>query len=159
MIKFSKNYTVDYLLHFGIDHLRSAKHLYESGHQFFDSAAYLSHLGIEILLKAWLLDAKGEHEKIHELLTLFDELKAVIGRELSLTHESIEWLTDLDKHYGARYPQDTPIETGSDDWVKTETLFSELCLLMPEPLQGKICGLNDTKKAGRVLMKKKIHQP
>src|SRR3972149_7167721 len=131
MVKISKNYTVDYLLHFGIDHLRSAKYLYESGHQFFDSAAYLSHLGIEILLKAWLLDAQGEHAKIHELLTLLDDLKAS-GQNLSLTQESSEWLTDLDKHYDARYPQNIPVETGSDDWVKTEILFSELYLLMPE---------------------------
>lgn len=154
IIKLSEDYTVDYLLQFGIDHLRSAKYLYEGSPSFFDSAGYLSQLGIEVLLKAWLLYCKGEHPTIHVLRTLFDELIAS-GQNLSLTQESEECLTNLDEHYGSRYPQINPIETGSDDWVKTETLFSELCLLMPEPLQEKIRSLDDTKKNGRVLMKKK----
>jgi HEPN domain-containing protein len=156
IIKASKEYLTEDLLYFGIDHLRAAKFLYDASPSFYDSAGYLSHLGVELLLKAWFLDISGEHPKTHSLMTLWNKLISS-GQDLSLQGKNIQWIQELDNHYSLRYPPEPkPIETGSDDWDKTEKLFLELCFHMPEPLQEKIQRLDYTKKGYRILMKKKI---
>jgi HEPN domain-containing protein len=154
-IKTTKDYLPKDLLQFGIDHLRAAKFLYNASPSFYDSAGYLSHLGIELLLKAWLLDITGEHPKTHSLITLREKLIS-LKQDLSPQGENIQWIRELDKYSRLRYPfKSEPIETGSDDWDKTEKLFSELCLHMPEHLLEKIQRLENTKKGRRILMKKR----
>ena len=154
-IKTTKDYLPKDLLHFGIDHLRAAKFLYNANASFYDSAGYLSHLGIELLLKSWLLDISGKHPKTHRLMTLWNKLIS-LGKDLSLQEKNIQWMKELENHYSLRYPPESkPIETGSDDCDKTEKLFSELCLHMPEHLLEKIQRFENTKKGRRILMKKR----
>lgn len=43
------------LLHCGLDHLAASKALFKLSPAGFDSAGYLAHIGVELLLKAWLL--------------------------------------------------------------------------------------------------------
>jgi HEPN domain-containing protein len=156
VIKAARSYLPEDLLQFGLDHLRAAKFLYNGSPSFYDSAGYLSHLGVELLLKAWLLDISGEHPKTHRLMILWNKLIS-LGQNLLIQEENMQWMQELDNHYSLRYPPESkPIETGSDDWDKTEKLFSELCLHMPGPLQEKIQRLEYIKKGHRILMKKKI---
>ena len=157
-IKITKDYLPNDLLQFGIDHLRAAKFLYNASPSFYDSAGYLSHLGVELLLKAWLLDLSGKHPKTHRLMILWNKLIS-LGQDLLLQKENMQWMQELDKHYSLRYPHESKVvETGSDDWDKTEKLFSELCLYMPEHLLEKIQRLENTKKGRRILMKKNRNQ-
>ena len=154
-IKASKSYTVKELLHFSIGHLRAAKFLYNNSPEFYDSAGHLSYLGIELLLKAWLLHSEGQHPKIHRLMTLWGKIISL--NQKSLQTEKLDWMQQIDSHYNLRYPPEShPVETGSDDWDKTEKLFSELCLLMPIALQKEIQELNFYEKGGRILLKKPI---
>lgn len=61
------------LFHFGIDHLESGRILYTQGPaSSFDSAGYLAHLGIELLLKAWHLHQFKRFENEHSLVKLYE---------------------------------------------------------------------------------------
>src|SRR5436190_23698313 len=61
----SDGYTERDLLQSATDHLASARRLFEGGPRCFDSAGYLSHLGIELILKAFLLHRDGEFPGEH----------------------------------------------------------------------------------------------
>jgi hypothetical protein len=50
MFSRSDGYTEQDLLQSATDHLASARRLFEGGPRCFDSAGYLSHLGIELIL-------------------------------------------------------------------------------------------------------------
>lgn len=155
-VKTSKNYNVKDLLHFAIDHLRTAKYLYSAHPSFYDSAGYLSQLGIEVLLKAWLCYCVGKFPMIHELKVLYENIKKQ-RQEILLSKDSENWLIELDRYYGLRYPyRNRPIETGLDDWDKTEKLFSELMSNMPQSLLELLESLPETEKGGRILMEKSI---
>lgn len=157
VIKQTKDYNPEGLLQFGIDHLRASKFLYSETPLFYDSAGYLSQLGIELLLKAWLLYLEGSHPPIHGLIELWNRI--VLRHPVSLQKANLEWMKELHRHYKLRYPlTDDPIETATDDWNKTEELFNEICLLMPAPLQNHVQDRNlDTRytiKGNRILMRK-----
>ncbi len=74
--KFTKKdgYNEKELLQYAIDHLKSARVLFEKHYDLYDSAGYLSHLGIEMILKAMLLNRKGEFPGVHKLKFLFESL-------------------------------------------------------------------------------------
>jgi HEPN domain-containing protein len=74
----SHGYTERDLLHSATDHLASARRLFESGPRCFDSAGYLSHLGIELILKAFLLNRTDAFPNDHSLARLLSLLR--IGR-------------------------------------------------------------------------------
>ena len=67
------------LIQYCVDHLKTAEKLYElSGRwtwEYLHSAAFLSHLGIELLLKSCLLHYENEFPAIHDLKRLFAMLK------------------------------------------------------------------------------------
>ncbi len=69
-------YSPDDLLHFARDHLASAKVLSERSFECYDSAGHLSHLGIELMLKALLLYAAGEFPATHDLSALLRGIAA-----------------------------------------------------------------------------------
>ncbi len=58
------------LVHCGLDHLAAAEALFATNASHFDSAGYLAHIGVELLLKGWHLQVFGEFEGIHNLHTL-----------------------------------------------------------------------------------------
>lgn len=55
------------LAHCGLDHLTAAQRLFNSDPSHYDSAGYLAHIGVELLLKGWLLETTGRFEAIHNL--------------------------------------------------------------------------------------------
>jgi HEPN domain-containing protein len=150
-------YSVRDILHFGVDHLESARILFGQGANCLDSAGYLSHLGLELLLKAWHLHQFKSFENKHDLVGLYGCLKPYLdGTPFSTEQE--DFLRQLDSYYELRYPrQHDPIETGTDDWVLIDKLLDTLWAQMPEELLSvlsEIVGLSE--KGGRVLMKKKV---
>ncbi len=67
-----EGYTVEDLLHFGYSHVDAAKLLFKADPVFYDSAGYLMHLGIELVLKAWHLYSFGQFDNTHDLVKLAD---------------------------------------------------------------------------------------
>ena len=61
-------------LHAALDHIAAAQALFTTNPSHYDSAGYLAHIGVELLLKAWLLEAAGQFEGIHSLQTLYTQL-------------------------------------------------------------------------------------
>jgi len=83
------------LLHWAIDHLASAKILFEANPRCFDSAGYLSHLGIELILKAILLNGRNEFPNEHSLVELSNSIETY-GAKFNYTNEHKETLEVLD---------------------------------------------------------------
>jgi hypothetical protein len=159
------------LLHAAIDHLFSANALFSMGDYFYilniedidteaprclDSDGYLSHLGIELLLKAFLLFFKGEFPREHSLLRL---LKSIWSKGIALTveGEDLVIINMLDEFFELRYPnpQGPGVPSIGDlDWPKIHRLTSLLLEQLPPELKSDLLQLDRTKKFGRQVMKK-----
>lgn len=143
------------LLHSAVDHLASAKILFVKNHRCFDSAGYLSHLGIELVLKAMLLNCGNEFPNEHSLANLSNLIEKQ-GVKLNYTKDHEEILKTLDGFYELRYPKAlNPIEIGDDDLAKIETFFEYLILMLPDEIQQYLKQVNYSEKGNRILMKKK----
>ena len=148
--------TVADLLHFGLDNLSAAEALLKSSARHFDSAGYVAHLGIELLLKAWHLQGLNSFPGVHSIIYLWSELrKSLPIRQLS--RRDLETLALLDDYAELRYPNlNYPIEIGSDDSPRIGALCTSLLKRMPRALHQAIEGLHWSRKGGRVLMEKPI---
>jgi HEPN domain-containing protein len=149
------------IVHCALDHLSAAQFLFESNPIHFDSAGYLAHLGVEMLIKAWLLESVGEFEGIHNLQRLYSTL--IEHRETEILGGiKLEILQKLDKYEQLRYPNlNTPTEVGDDDWQNITALVGHLCRSMPPEIYKDLTEINKNesmpvRKAGRILMRKKI---
>ena len=108
------------LIHCGIDHLTAAELLFQSGPHLYDSAGYLAHLGIEMLLKGWLLEVNGSFEGVHQLSNLYDTLVGS-GAARPLEPQIASTLDKLDGYEKLRYPSlVNPTEVGEEDWNDIE---------------------------------------
>lgn len=144
------------LLHCGQDHLSSARVLFESSPSFYDSAGYLAHMGIELLLKSWLLEVAGEFPGIHRLSDLWADLLKSHGAP-ALTESEANLLTKLDQFETLRYPnKKEPTEVGTEDWEMINAFAEKLRSLIPQSINTPKAADNFVRKSGRVLMKKKI---
>ncbi|MGA8146906.1 MAG: HEPN domain-containing protein [Gallionellaceae bacterium] len=150
-------YNVKDILHFAVDHLESARILFRSSSNCFDSAGYLSHLGLELLLKAWHLHQFKLFENKHCLVQLYSGLKPYLnGKPFSKEQEGL--LQKLDSYYELRYPrQHEPIEIGSEDWLHIDELLDTLWDQMPNELLSVLFEIDPKINGGRILMKKKIN--
>ncbi len=147
-------YNVGYFLHYGFDNIAAADLLFKSNARYFDSAGYLAHLGMELILKAWHLHEFEQFEKGHDLLMLWNKLKRH-DSDLSLEKESLVALQEIDKYFTLRYPDpDKPQEIGNDELPSILTLQTSICSQMPEEMQEIINSLTGEKKGGRILMEK-----
>ena len=147
---------VEDLLHYGIDHISTAEHLFKQSASYYDGAGYLSHMGIELLLKAWLLHLNGRFPQTHKLVELLAQIKKVVPT-LEFTKDGGRTIAYLELYEQLRYPnQNFPIEVGSDQWPAIHSLRNELWRQMPLELQKVANGINPLRKGGRVLMEKKI---
>jgi HEPN domain-containing protein len=144
-------------LHAGLDHRTAAKLLFESDDpSHFDSAGYLAHMAVELLLKAWLLEVAGEFEGIHNLQALYDVLQKKHG-VAPLDDEQQQVLKMLDQFEQLRYPNPKqPTEIGDEDLLRTEVLVGHLCRSMPKAISEALEKVEPGRKGGRVLMRKKI---
>lgn len=151
----SEDYSPEDLLLAGICHLSAAKVLLDGDDSypyFYDSAGYLAHLGLELMLKAWLLQDKGEFTGTHSLECL---MEIINKSECNLTLDCPQktTLVDLSSFEKLRYPnQKNPIEIGDEDIEKINSLAETILSQLPEELMKKYDQLPFGKKSGRVLM-------
>jgi len=73
----AEGYTEHDLVQFAHDHLAASYHLLSKSPTFYDSAAALGHLGIELLLKACLLHLTDRFPATHDLLDLWTRFEEV----------------------------------------------------------------------------------
>lgn len=128
------------LIQYSVDHLKAAEKLYElSGRwtwEYLHSAAFLSHLGIELLLKACLLHFEDEFPAVHDLKRLFRQLNK---KGINLSDQNKKWLNYLNNCNALRYPDPVKrTEVDINQWGKTKALFEELRSNVPEEIQKQI---------------------
>jgi HEPN domain-containing protein len=148
------------VIHSALDHLVSAKLLFQSGPRHYDSAGYLAHLGFELALKAALLVTSGSFPDLHRLGALLDELAAA-ELQLDLNERQQAVVRGLDQYFGLRYPQvqEGGIEVGNEDWDEIEELFHHLAAQMPEVWRLSVAIVDPTRKGGRELMSRPKNPP
>lgn len=143
----------DDLLKYAIDHLRSANLLFDRNPICFDSGGYLSHLGLELILKSILLNKNGEFPAIHDLKKLY-EIAKKSGFELKETEEQM--LMKVNQFYYLRYANPKkPIEIGDEDWKAIESAANSLLSGFPEETLKELYATDYYEKGGRILMRKK----
>lgn len=141
-------------LHFGYDHIDTGLEILNNGEPCqFDSAGYLIHLGLELILKAWHLHSFDYFTDIHDLNSLIDNLS--IG---DLSKENLDTISMLNKFYLLRYPRavEGPIEIGQDDIEKIEHCLNSLWKFFPGELRKIYQNIEPLKKGRRITMQKKI---
>jgi HEPN domain-containing protein len=144
------------LLHSGLDHFSAATELFRSSPSFLDSAGYLAHISVELLLKSWLLHSAGQFAGIHALRDLYDELAKSHGA-VPLSEEEARILALLDEYAQLRYPnRNSPTEVGTEDLPAIEALIEAILGRLPKELREALDKVSPVQKGGRVLMKKKI---
>ncbi len=150
-------YTTEDLLHFGYGHIDAARALFLDDPAFLDSAGYLAHLGVEVVLKAWHLAWFGQFENTHDLVALLGALKKK-DKSLNIGNDNEAFLSQLDKFYLLRYPRKKgdAVEVGSDQLKHLNALLDALWAKMPKELVETYKKIDRTRKGGRVLMRKKI---
>ncbi len=153
--KFNKShYNPEDLLQSGLDHLSSASLLLKSHPFLFDSAGYLAHMALELVLKSWLLHQNSEFEAIHPLPDLIEEIKK-IDSEFSLSEREQQTLDYLSNFVELRYPsKNNPIEIGSEDIDQIYELADKLWQYLPESLVQAYENIPEGKKGNRVIMKR-----
>ena len=157
------------LLHYARDHLASAGVLFQQHPRCYDSAGYLSHLGIELLLKSILLHHTGCFPGEHDLGELLRKVKeAQPGLVLSAREQATLRLSN--QFSEARYPTPKrPVEIGSQDWDAIKALYRALRDQLPPALRAELTsqtvaappglkplrpGGTVVEKAHRILMRK-----
>lgn len=149
----SDEYRAVDLLHAAIDHLVSAKVLFERHPRCYDSAGYLAHLGFELTFKAVLLQHAGCFPKDHSFPTLFSQMKAA-GVVFPFDASQRSLLAKFEQFKELRYPIPNGLpSTGNRDWEQAETLFRWIVDRRPE-LTPLLRAIDHTDKFGRLLMKK-----
>ncbi len=155
----SDGYTVEGLCQSANDHLVSAMHLFMChGPQTYDSAGYLSHLGVELLLKAALLDRTEEFPNEHNLKQLIRRLQAT-GFALGLSSARSEALELLDSFSELRYPEPEGLSPiGDESWATVYDLYEWLLVQLPASLGQAIQQINHAEKSGRLLLQKPVSE-
>lgn len=144
------------LIRCGCDHLTAAGLLFDSNPNHFDAAGYLTHIGVELLMKGWLLATTNRFDDTHSLNKLYQRLVAEAGAPI-LTNEQVILMNLLDMYSKLRYPDGKiPVEIGNDNWSEIQSFVEYLFRTMPQSLTKALTASNPLTKAGRVLMKRQI---
>lgn len=153
------DYQAENLLQAGIDHLGAVEVLLKENPSFFDSAGYLAHMGLELILKSWLLYEKGQFEGIHPLQELIKEIVEHDCR-VSFSRREMQTLKFLSRFEKLRYPnRKSPIEIGAEDIEQIDELADAIWQQLPDGLIKSFENLEKFKKGGRVLMVRPSHIP
>lgn len=141
------------LIKYARDHLASAKLLFKINPLCYDSAGYLAHLGLELMLKSVILKLNGEFPAEHNLKTLYNLAKKSGARSIKKDEEKI--LKSINKFFDLRYanPQN-PIEIGDEDWKIIEQLFYKLLANFPNDMISKLNNSDYYEKGSRILFLK-----
>ena len=121
------------LIQYCVDHLKTAEKLYEMSDrwtwEYLHSAAFLSHLAIELLLKACLLHFENQFPAVHDLKRLFGRLRK---KGINISNENKKWLYYLNECNALRYPNEMArTEVDVSHWKNTKALFEELRAKVP----------------------------
>lgn len=148
-------YEVKDLIQSGIDHLYAAEVLRQTAFSCFDSAGYLAHLGLEVLLKSLLLYARRSFPAEHSLLMLFDQLVVSIPQ---LAHSLEPYLLSTFEQFNElRYPRPSaPIRIGTEDFLRLESAVPKFLLMTPRGWLAEFFAIEGRLKGGRILMVRKI---
>jgi hypothetical protein len=139
------------------DHLASASVLFERGPRYYDSAGYLSHLAIELLIKALILNKCNEFTGGHSLINLKKEFESYHHGSLIFRGDHENTIKFLEGFKHLRYPKIlAPIEIGSDDWGKIEKLAHFIFSLFPDCIQDQFKKRDYSEKGNRKLMCRKL---
>ena len=144
------------LVHCGLDHMTAALVLFDTDPSHYDSAGYLAHIGVELLLKGWLLETAGSFKGSHKLGPLYQELVEYHGAP-RFSGGAAAILETLDSYEVLRYPnRDLPTEVGNEVRASIEELVGEICGSMPQSIQEALAKVKPGTKAGRILMRRRI---
>lgn len=156
------DYQAEDLLQAGIDHIYAAEILLKDDPFYFDSAGYLAHMGLELMLKSWLLYEKGQFDGIHSLEKLTNEIVEHDSR-VSFSKKEKQTLKYLSRFEELRYPnRKNPIEIGAEDVEQIHELADAFWQQLPDELITSFESLDNSdkvKKGGRVLMERPSHIP
>ncbi len=136
----SADYSESDLIQYSVDHLKTAEKLYELSSrwtwEYLHSAMFLSHLSIELLLKACLLHLEGEFPANHDLKRLFKSLRK---KGIELSDQNKAWINYLSQCIELRYPNPkSKLEVDLNQWKKTKALFEDLRINAPTEIQKMI---------------------
>lgn len=140
------------LLRYARDHLYSAEVLFGTAFQCFDSAAHLSHLAVELLIKSAILHGTGSFQAEHDLDQLLTTAaKAGTAFNLSNQHQGTLFL--LNEFEDCRYPNpESPAQIGNGDLQPILQLWNELLSQLPDALRQAFENADQLTKGGRILM-------
>lgn len=146
------------MLRAAIDHLEAAQHLFTREPSWFDSGGYLCHLGVELLLKAFLLTMTDEFQDTHSLPKLVKQLSDH-SFCIEFSNEDRSLLQRLQRLYRLRYPQLLdPVQIGNADWKAVERITFAIVDRMPDSLRGCFEDIRRPRKGGRILMRKQVNR-
>jgi len=153
IFKASDGFNSEDLIKCALDHLVSAKFLFKESPLCYDSAGYLAHLGLELMLKSILLKLNGEFPATHNLKTLYNLVKKSGGCSIKKDEEKA--LSKINDFFSLRYTNPkNPIEIGSDDWEIIEQSFFNLLNNFPHDFLSKLDDSDHYEKANRILFVK-----
>ncbi len=130
---------------------------FSSGHpRTYDSAGYVAHLGIELILKAILLSIQGYFTDTHDLIFIYKRL-TLIQKKWRLAKKHICTIELLNNFYKLRYPKPVgAIEIGSDDWHQIESLYETLIKKLNKRQIEEVQNIEYFSKGNRILMYREI---
>lgn len=140
------------LLQYANGHFVSAEVLFSTSAFCFDSAGYLAHIAVELLLKAAILHTAGAFPGEHSLQTLL-ETTVDSGHQFHLPNNLQGTLYLLDRFQDCRYPSPSaPVQIGHSDLAPIRELWHELTRQLPPSLSQAWEAADSFNKGGRVLM-------
>ena len=157
--KAEDGWRVEDVCHSANDHIVTALILFDirkpEALQVLDSAGFLAHLGIELLLKAALLHLVGKFPDKHNLHNLSNRL-SVEGYVLNLSDEDSKTFDFLSEFHELRYhdPQGLP-HIYQEDRHRIYQLFLSLRKNLPEEISKAIDDIDHLEKSGRDLLARK----
>ena len=118
------------------DHFACAGAIFKMGSPLWlDSAGHLAHLGIELALKALLLEERAEFPGTHDLRQLHKHARRL---GLSLSEASVKALREINKLGSIRYPNPhAPVKIATEDWPAFDSLFHEIVAHRPDLADDK----------------------
>ena len=151
--KKTEGWKVEDVCHSANDHIVAALILFDTREcaalQTLDAAGFLAHLGFELLLKAALLQLKGEFPNEHNLKNLRDCLSCA-GCDLNLSDEDSETFDFLIEFHRLRYhdPHGLP-HVYQQDRCRIHQLLLSLRERLPERISQTIDNITHNEKSGR----------
>ena len=157
--QFSKEdgYLPEDMVQVALDHLNSAELLFLNGSTVhLDSAGFLAHLGLEVLLKALILDLNGSFPDSHSIKFLYIRGKG-LDESFKIDEHYAPLLDLIDKQCtGLRYPnRNQPVPIGKVDWEVFKSIATQIQIQLRVPLCDLTTTESNVEKTGRIIFRRK----